>query len=478
MPTAHTERVVDFVVNAQFDAAPKKALSVARHAILDCVGVALAGAREPAGEIAAKWARAAAGAPQATVWGQDLKTSAHDAALVNGTAAHALDYDDVTWGLIGHPSVSLVSSLLPLGEGIGASGRDILLAYVVGFEVMAKLGRTTQPKHSLEGGWHATSTIGSFGSTAACCKLLGLGAEQTGRALGMVYSMTSGNVSNFGTMTKPLHAGLAARNAVQAAQLSDLGFTAVPHPFDEPWSFHQVYSRGMPWDISPLEELGSEYELVTRGVVIKPYPCGVALHPAIDAALQLQEEENLQADDIERVEVGVTRYSYDKLSYHRPKTGLEGKFSMQYAVARALMDRRLTLDTFTAQAVQAPAVQELLGRVEMHVDEEIDRAWKIGSRPVRMRIRLRNGRTVEKQVNISKGNPEVPLSAEELRAKFADCARLSLEPDAVRSAMNALESLDGLKAVTELTAILAGKGAGARKPQAVPSCPTTLFTQM
>jgi 2-methylcitrate dehydratase PrpD len=456
MTITQTKRVVDFVVNARFEDIPKKAVSVASEAILDCIGVALAGARQSAGEIAAKWARAAGGAPQATVWGRGFKTSAHDAALVNGTAGHALDYDDVTWGLIGHPSVSLVPSLIALAELTGASGQELLLAYVVGFEVMAKLGRTTQPKHSLEGGWHATSTIGSFGSTAACCKLLGLDAQQTGNALGIVYSMTSGNVSNFGTMTKPLHAGLAARNGVQAAQLSELGFTATSHPFDGARSFQEVYSRGFPYTFEPLEELGSEYELVVRGVVIKPYPCGVAIHPAIDAALELREQEGLQVGDIERIEIGVTRYTYDKLSYHAPQTGLEGKFSMEYAVARALMDNRVTTETFTDQAVQAPAAQRLLRRITMYVDEEIESTWKMGSRPVRVQIWLQSGRMIAKRVDISRGNPEVPLNHQELGAKFADCARQSLGSQAMQSALNVLKNLSSLREITELTKALAG----------------------
>jgi 2-methylcitrate dehydratase PrpD len=172
----HTAHVIDFIVGSRFEDIPPKALAVAKGAMLDCVGVALAGARQPGGMIPAQWARASAGAGQATVWGHDFRTSAHDAALVNGTAAHALDYDDVTWGLIGHPSVSLVPATFALGELLGASGRDVLHAYAVGFEVMAKLGRTTQPRHSLDGGWHATGTIGAFGATAACCKLLGLDA--------------------------------------------------------------------------------------------------------------------------------------------------------------------------------------------------------------------------------------------------------------------------------------------------------------
>src|SRR6516162_7047136 len=172
----NTQQVIDYIVGSRFDDVPSKALTVDKGAILDCVGVALAGARQPGGMIPAQWAQSSAGAGLATVWGHDFKTSAHDAALVNGTAAHALDYDDVTWGLIGHPSVSLVPATFALCELIDASGRDILHAYVVGFEVMAKLGRTTQPCHSLDGGWHATGTIGAFGATAACCKLIALDA--------------------------------------------------------------------------------------------------------------------------------------------------------------------------------------------------------------------------------------------------------------------------------------------------------------
>ncbi|MEQ8194222.1 MAG: MmgE/PrpD family protein, partial [Rhodospirillales bacterium] len=303
--TKYTDRIVDFTLDTRFEDIPEQALKVAREAIFDCIGVTLAGTIEPAGLIGAQWAKSCAGAPQSTVWGHGFKTAAGDAALINGTAAHALDYDDVTWGLVGHPSVSLVPSLIALGELTGASGRDVLLGYAVGFEVMAKIGRTTQPLHSLEARWHATGTIGSFGACAACCRLLGLTPEQTAYALGIVYSMTSGNVSNFGTMTKPFHAGLAARNGVQAAQWAQLGFTSVPHPFDGPIKFQDVFSRGLPCDMSPIEELGKDYELVTRAVVIKPYPCCVSAHTGIDAAKRVREEEHVGLDDIEKIDVGV-----------------------------------------------------------------------------------------------------------------------------------------------------------------------------
>jgi 2-methylcitrate dehydratase PrpD len=453
----NTQHVVDYIVSSRFDAIPPQAFAVAKGAMQDCVGVALAGARQPAGAIPAEWARQAAGTGKSTVWGGELKTSAHDAALVNGTAAHALDYDDVTWGLIGHPSVSLVPAAFALGEALGASGREVLHAYVVGFEVMAKLGRTTQPRHSLDGGWHATGTIGAFGATAACCRLLGLDAERTAHALGIVYSMTSGNVSNFGTMCKPLHAGLAARNGVEAALWAQAGFTSLPHPFDGPRSFHEVYSRGLPADMAPLAELGKSYELVVRGVVIKPYPCGVALHPAIDAVHALKQEHEFTADDIVSGEAGVTKYTFDKLCYLVPQTGLEAKFSMPYTIARAILDDSVGFDTFTDRLVGEGRAQALTRRIGMYVHDGIEAAWKMGSRPVNVRLRLRDGRVLERQVDISKGNPEVALTPAELNVKFEDCARLCLEPAAMRAAAQGLQNIEKLAAIAELTRHLSGR---------------------
>ena len=453
----NTKYVVDYVVAARLEAVPAQALVVAKGAIQDCVGVALAGSRQAAGAIPAEWARRSAGAGGATVWGQDFKTSAHDAALVNGTAAHALDYDDVTWGLIGHPSVSLVPAVFAVGETIGASGRDALHAYVVGFEVMAKLGRTTQPRHSLDGGWHATGTIGAFGATAACCKLLGLDAERTAHALGIVYSMTSGNVSNFGTMCKPLHAGLAARNAAEASLWAQAGFTSLPHPFDGPRGFHEVYSRGLPADMTPLTELGKVYELVERGVVIKPYPCGVALHPAIDAVHALKKEHAIDPDEVVSGEAGVTKYTFDKLCYLVPQTGLEAKFSMPYTIARAILDDNIGFDTFTDALVREESAQALTRRISMYVHDGIESAWRMGSRPVNVRLRLRDGRLLERQVDISKGNPEVALTPAELNVKFEDCARLSLDSAAVRAAAQALQDIENVKLIAELTRHLGGR---------------------
>ena len=383
-------------------------------------------------------------------------TSAHDAALVNGTAAHALDYDDVTWGLIGHPSVSLVPATFALGETLDASGRDVLHAYVVGFEVMAKLGRTTQPRHSLDGGWHATGTIGAFGATAACCKLLGLDAEKTAHALGTVYSMTSGNVSNFGTMCKPLHAGLAARNAVEAALWAQAGFTSLPHPFDGPRSFHEVYSRGLPADMQPLAELGRVYELVVRGVVIKPYPCGVALHPAIDAvhAAQAEHTDRSRTTSSRASTPASPATPSTSSATTLPRPGSKPKFSMPYTIARAVLDDSHRLRHLHRPPGARRSAPALTRRVRMYTHDGIERTWKGGSRPVHVSIRFRDGSVRERQVDISKGNPEVPMTDAELGVKFRDCARACLDPAATTAAIEGLKNVETFDKVSALTRLL------------------------
>ena len=329
----------------------------------------------------------------------------HDAALVNGTAAHALDFDDVIWSLAGHPSVVLNSALFALGEATDASGEEVLLCYMVGVEIMAKLGLTTQPLHSLVAGWHPTSSIGTMGATAACSKLMGLSKKDATNALGMAGSMASGNVGNFGTMTKPFHAGMAARNAIEAVQWASLGFTATGKAFDGKRSFHNVYSRDLPAKMEELEQLGKTYELDRTGILIKPYPCGVASHPAIDAALEFHHEKGVRPDDVEKIQVGVTEYTYDKLSYTEVGDELQGKFSISYPVARALADGEVRLAKFGGDNVNDPKVQYLVGITEMYQDAEIEKNWKMGTnRPCRLTVTLKNGEILEKLVEKSKGS--------------------------------------------------------------------------
>jgi 2-methylcitrate dehydratase PrpD len=218
-----------------------------------------------------------------------------------------------------------------------------------------------------------------------------------------------------------------------------------------------VYSRGLPADMTPLAELGKVYELVVRGVVIKPYPCGVALHPAIDAVQALKREQAIDPKDVVAGEAGVTRYTFDKLCYLVPQTGLEAKFSMPYTIARAILDDSIGFDTFTDRLVQDERAQALTRRITMYVHDGIEGAWKGGSRPVNVRLKLRDGRVRERQVDISKGNPEVAMTPAELNVKFEDCARLSLDPVAMKAASQSLQTIENLKAISDLTLQLGGR---------------------
>jgi 2-methylcitrate dehydratase PrpD len=455
---SNTDLVVDFATGIKFSDFPERAKQQARMGMSDAIGCALAGSQQPAGKIGAKWARGCRSAPTATVWGHGFKAAPHDAALANGTASHALDYDDVIWSLAGHPSVVLNSALFALGEATNASGEDVLLCFMIGVEIMAKFGVTTQPLHSMEAGWHPTSSIGTLGATAACSRMLGLSKEATTNALGMAVSMSSGNVGNFGTMTKPFHAGMAARNGIEAAQWASLGFTATTTPFDGKRSFHNVYSRGLPAKMEALADLGKTFELDITGILIKPYPCGVASHPAIDAAIELHKN-GVRAEDVESIRVGVTKYTYDKLSYSDVGDELQGKFSMSYPVARALIDGFVRLSNFSAEDINNPKVQGLIKRTEMFEDEAIEKEWKMGTnRPCRLIVTLKSGKTHEKLVKISRGDPAAPLSREELQDKFRDCAQLCLDGPTIDKTIETLESVDKLEKISDLTALLAGKG--------------------
>jgi 2-methylcitrate dehydratase PrpD len=448
-----------FATRVTYDSLSDAAIATALLGIIDCVGVALAGAKEPPGLLAARLVeQQSGGSGPVPIWATSYHAPASLAALANGTAAHALDYDDVNWSLIGHPSASLVPSLFALAAERGASGRAVLASYVVGLEVMARFGQRCHPAHSLENRWHPTSSIGSIGCAAAAANLLGLTAEQTAYALAIAASTSGGLVQNFGTMTKPLHAGLAAQHGVLAAGLAELGFTANPAVFDAPGGFHDAFCKGLACHTERILSIGDPLDAEQVGLTIKPYPCGVASHPAIDAMLELRAEHALRPGDVASGRIGVTRYTFDKLFYGLPETGLEAKFSMPYAVARALLDGAIGLGTFTDAAARDPSARELASKFSMHVDGEIESNWHGGSRPCRVSLELCDGRRVERLVEISKGNREKPLTREELADKFLDCAGRSLGGDQAETLLDRLQQLEAVEHMAELNRHLAAGG--------------------
>ncbi len=307
----------------------------------------------------------------------------------------------------GHPSVPLLPAVLALGEKLDSSGSEVIDAFVLGFEVECKLGRVIgAPHYAL--GWHATSTLGTLGAAAACARLLRLDADQTQTALGIAASLASGVRQNFGTMTKPLHAGWAAHNGVIAATLAGRGFTADSAALEGESGLLSAASGDARLNSRALSRLGDPWEIVSPGIGVKLYPCCYATHRAIDAALEIVASDGPHHSNIESVEVTVSRGTLMPLQKPLPATGLEGKFSMEYCIAAALADGRVGLATFTDDAVRRPDLRKLMKRVVVR-EERRAGAFPIGGRAlvsVDTSGKVNHARVVE----TPKGDPQNPLS--------------------------------------------------------------------
>ncbi|TMC06161.1 MAG: MmgE/PrpD family protein [Chloroflexi bacterium] len=430
-----TREIAAWVADAELRAMPAEVVERARAGVVDTIGVILAGVDEPVTRIAAGLVAEDGGAPVASQLGTTLRTTAESAALLNGISGHALDYDDVSASLTGHPSVVVVPAALAAAELTGATGAGFLQAYVVGVEVMAKLGLAIGPAH-YRAGWHATSTLGTLGAAAAAASVLRLDSERTAHALAIAVSEASGSRRNFGTMTKPFHAGHAARCGVSAARLAARGMTGDPTAIEAPLGLFALlsYGEGRPEAIAPT--LGRPYDLASAGLSVKKYPCCFATHRAADAVLDLRAEHGLtDPEQVEAVRVTVPVGGVSPLIHDRPVTGLEAKFSMQYVLAAALLDGRVGLDAFDDAGI-AGGVNPI---EEGHVDVE---------------LRLRAGGALTRRVSHPRGSAADPLRAEDLAAKFLDCADAALEPEDAEAALGRLLRIDREPDVRGLVAAL------------------------
>jgi len=447
-----TAKLAKFATELKYESVPPKALETAKIAVRDCLGVALAGSREEDAKICAEIARHENAKEETTVIGQGFKTSALNAALANGTAAHALDFDH-SFTIMGQPTAPIIPAIFALGESLGASGRQVLEAYVAGYEVTGKLAHSLSD--SAHDGWHAPSTIGSFGATVACAKLLGLKTSQVEMALGIAASMAGGIVANFGTMTKPLHVGLGARNGVLAAKLAAGGYTANGKAIESGFGFYQVLHQGTAIHEQPIEELGRSYALLSDGLRIKPYPCGGLTHQVIDAVLDFRKQHGLTAEMIDSVDVDVVKQTFERIVFRVPQTGIQGKFCMPYLVARAIIDGKVGLEIFTDSAVRDQNVLKLAERVQMNLDNNLKKTDAAG-RPCRVTIRLKNGQTYSREAQHAKGGPEFPMSEDELRGKFTECARQAIDQNAAARALDYIEKLDTTTDIRPLCEVLRG----------------------
>jgi 2-methylcitrate dehydratase PrpD len=443
-----TAKLAKFVSSLSYESIPPKAMETVKIAVRDCLGVALAGSREEDAKICAEIARQENAKEETSVIGQRFKTSPLNAALANGTAAHALDFDH-SFTLMGQPTAPIIPAIFALGESLGASGRRMIEAYVAGYEVTAKLVHSL--RDSTHDGWHAPSTLGSFGAAAGCGKLLGLSVAQVEMALGITASMAGGVVANFGTMTKPLHVGLGARNGVLAAKLARGGYTANAKAIESGFGFYQVLHQDAPIDEQPIEEIGRSFSLLSDGLRIKPYPCGGLTHQVIDAVLEFRADHGLSPEMIEAVDVDVVKHTFDRIVFRVPQTGIQGKFCMPYLVSRAISDGRIGLDIFTDEAVRDQKVLKLAERVQMRLDTNLRKIDPAG-RPCRVTVRLKNGQSYTREAQHAKGGPEFPMTEAELEAKFFDCAKEVMPVDMAQQALDyvaRLETLDNIRPLCE-----------------------------
>lgn len=458
-----TRDIADWVAGASLDRMPAEVVERARAGVIDTIGVILAGVHEPVTRIAAGLVADDGGTPAAAQLGTTLRTTAEAAALLNGISGHALDYDDVSASLTGHPSVVVVPAALAAAELAEASGAGFLQAYVVGVEVMAKLGLAIGPAH-YRAGWHATSTLGTLGAAAAAGRVLGLDAERLAHALAIAVSEASGSRRNFGTMTKPFHAGHAARCGVAAARLAARGMTGDPTAIEAPLGLFALlsYGEGRPVAIGPA--LGRPYDLAAAGLSVKKYPCCFATHRAADAVLDLRTRHGILAPaQVEAVTVTVPVGGVSPLIHDRPTNGLEAKFSMQYVLAAALLDGRIGLDAFRDEAVHRPEAQALLAHITVHEDAGIP----VGANPIEeghvdVEVRLRGGAVVTRRVTHPRGSPADPLRPEDLAAKFRGCAAAVLDRDQAEAAFQRLLEVDREPDVRGLVAALTPAAAAVR----------------
>jgi 2-methylcitrate dehydratase PrpD len=448
-----TRELAAFVAGTRYPNLPSSASDRIKALVLDTLGVAAAGSTQRAPQRVAEFTRRYGGSPISTVIGMPFRTDPASAALVNGTSAHVLDYDDVSFAASAHPSVSLLPAILALAEEERASGPEVICAYAVGFEAAVLVGRTINPEHYAHG-WHGTGTVGALAATFAAANLLGLDESGVLAAIGIAVAGATGIRQNFGTDVKPLHAGNAGRVGVTAARMAQHGLSGHPQILEGDLGFFNVFGPGPARNHArPPGPLGDPWAVLDPGITTKIFPSCASTHNSVDLILGLRDIEGLCSRDVDLIEVTLRPISAGNLRYPRPHTGLEAKFSLPYCVSRALLDGTLLLEHFTDEAITDGRVAALSEKVIMHVDPALgpETAWG-AQRPAVVRVHTTAGGVLERDTFDQPPRPDIPRGR--LLAKFVDClgrGGLDLDADRIIAATDDLESCSD---VTELTRLL------------------------
>jgi len=423
-----TDSIAQFVATGM--AVPESAARIVRTGFTDTIATMIAGRDQAVVGIVRRFVDERRSAVmQARVLFGSLRVASADAALINATAAHALDYDDVALG--GHPSTVLVPALLAEGERLEASGADAIRAYLVGYEVWAELLSREPDAYHLKG-WHPTAVLGTVGAAAAVAHLHRLSPLACGNALALAASMAGGLVANFGTMTKPLHAGRAAACAIEAVRLAALGLTAAPDVFEHHAGFLAALSpKGRARREGAAAHLGKHLRILESGLSIKQYPMCYATHRVIDAVLDLAAAHDLKAEDVRQVDASIGVAQASMLRNHNPVTGLEAKFSLEFAVAAALVARKVGLAQLTDSFVGQVAVREAMAKVNIATVDTVCPIEPVFALNDGVVIELNDGRRLDAgAIRFARGNARLPLSEADLEAKFLDCTKGAEDLDA------------------------------------------------
>ncbi|HEV7804054.1 MAG TPA: MmgE/PrpD family protein [Burkholderiales bacterium] len=444
-----TTQLVDRILALRYDALPQQAIEIARQVTLDGLAVMLAGSTEPlgVGRISIEYVKAMGGAPQASVIAGGFKTSMPNAAYANGTMAHALDFDN-TWYPLNHPTSPTLPAILAIAEHESLSGAKVIEAIVAAFEVQGRL-RLAATGMETGSGFHKPGMTGTFGAVAGAGRALDLDARQMRMALGLAGSRAGSISINTGTMTKSSHSGHAARMGVECAVLARMGWTASADVFG-PKGFFDTFFHGQGEPHRLVEGFADPLRMIDPGVGFKKHPSNYFTHRPIDAALALRAEHAIDPAQIEHVDVVFPRFEYVNRPF--PETGLDGKFSVQYTTAVALLDGEITVDSFDNERRFAPEVEALLRRVKLNIDDTIpndfDRMHTI------VTVTMKSGERYTRRVEQLSGWVGYPLTRDERMKKFHSCARRVLDSGSAARVVELVERLDELDDVHELMALV------------------------
>ncbi|MFB3119658.1 MAG: MmgE/PrpD family protein [Stenotrophomonas maltophilia] len=450
--------------HSAYDLLPPQVVATAKEMMLNAAAVALAAAAQPDGQRITQFVQEMGGNGKCTIIGRGLRSSPVYAALANGLMVHLLDFDDVIISSGVHPSCTVFPVVMALGEMNGSTGREVLAAFIQGCEVTSKLAgllstglvshdnppRTTSPT----GGWQFDAIAGTIGATVAAGLLLGLSQKQLEQALGTAAGQASGIQANRFTAARALQCGTAAMNGVMAARLSQQGLSGARDALESAGGWAALFSaRNLEIGEELVRRLSRSWDILDPGVTLKLYPCHIASHTAIDAALQLAQLHRMEPSQMVKVQVSITPAAMAELPFATPQNGWEARFCPSYIVAVALLHGHPLIDFFSDSALEDREVRAFMDRISVEATQPTS---GLAPYPSTVSIQLENGQLIQQTTDFSRGQPQLPLEQQELDAKFLYCSRYILPPDHIEEAIDSFRGLENIENITGMASVLGG----------------------